>query len=192
MFFRRKERTGSARSRSIEWLQAAQEFYASGPGVNDLSAAVMWVHALGITGSADGFPHLADAYRIGRALRATIQDSSIEPLPTEGFDEAAVRRLAVRPFGDLLTDEQERPSLERVAKTIEPFFKDRFNEILSVDHEVWTLVENQLTKSFRKSGVRWTSDRDESPLRVGFALRAMEEAFDLPAGTVPPDGARPA
>lgn len=188
MLFRRKERSGSARSRSIEWLQAAQEFYASGPGVNDLSAAIMWVHAVGLTGSADGFAQLADAYRIGRALRATIQEVAVEPLPTEGFDEAAVRRLAARPFGDLLTDEQERPSLEGVAKAIEPFFKDRFEEILSVDHASWALVEDQLTKSFRKNGVRWTSDRDESPLRVGFALRAMEEAFDLPAGTVPPDG----
>ena len=190
MLFRRKQRTDSVRARSVAWLRAAEEFYASGPAVNDLSVAIMWVHAIGLTGSEDGFAHLADAYRIGRALRATISDVSIESLPAEGFDEAAVRRLAARPFAELLSDEKERASLKGVAMALELFYQGRFNEILSVDHAVWTPVEDQLTSSFRKRGVRWTSDSSDSPLRVGFALRAMEEAFELPAGTVPPDGER--
>ena len=188
MPFWRKQGTESARARSVEWLQATQEFYASGPAVNDLSAAIMWVHALGLTGSGEGFADLADAYRIGRALRATISDVSIEPLPIEGFDEAAVRRLAARPFAELLSDETERDSLSGVASALEPFYQGRFNEILSVDHAVWTLVENQLTSTFGKGGVRWKNDANDSPIRVGFALRAMEEAFELPAGTAPPDG----
>jgi len=190
VLFRRKERTGSARARSVEWLRATEEFYAAGPALNDLSGAIMWVHSLGVTGSEDSFARFADAYRIGRALRATIADVPIEPLPTEAFDEAAVRRLAARPFADLLADEEERAALQGVAVALEPFYQGRFDEILSVDHAVWALVENQLKSSFQKRGVSWKSDASQSPLRVGFALRAMEEAFGLPAGTVPPDGQR--
>jgi hypothetical protein len=148
----------------------------------------MYVHALGITGREDGLQRLANPYRFGRALRATIPEGTSKPLPTDGFDEAIVRRFAVRPFQEILPDEAERANLKAVAMAVQPFYQARFAEIRSVDPERWYMVEDQLTTQLSKRGVRWKPDPSESPLRVGFALRAMEEAFDLPAGTVPPDG----
>lgn len=138
-------------------------------------------------GAVTAGPHLMMAVRIGYLLRATLEDIGIsnhQALPdVSSLAMGPIIALAERAYtGEPFEfeDEAALPLMQAFADVAEQYVGPRFPEITAIDGRLWNavvwLATHYLQENYRRG---FEAQTTEELLRLGFALRAMDEALNI-------------
>jgi hypothetical protein len=180
--FRRKQANAEL---ADEWLRIAREWMTSGDAVSSVAARVSIIYALGAGGSLDRAQPLLEVVKVGHALRATVGTfEPAPPLPVAGLDVTEIKRLAVLPFNKIGSHPVEEKTIDEVAAYVQPYVGPvDFWGLLPVDAKVWDRTVGTAASLMRRNGYRISGRAGSSMFKVGYVLRALEEALELPPGS---------
>lgn len=169
------------------WGSATEEMHslAGTPSIPSEWIAMVAVDAR--PGGETFGPQLMMAVRIGYLLRASLEDIGISnhlALPdVSSVANGPIVALAERAYtGEPFEfdDEAALPLIQTIADVVEAYLGPRFPEIMAIDGRLWNAVVWRATYELQQNyGRRFDAQPTEELLRLGFALRAMDEALDI-------------
>jgi hypothetical protein len=180
-------RRNRARTEIVDdWLQRAGDWVASGDAVSSVTAHIATTYALGVGGSLDRAQPLLEVVKVGHALRATVgMFGTPPPLPVQGLDTPGIKRLSALKWNEIgSSSPADDTVIDQVAAHIQPYAGPvGFWGLLPVDPKVWDKTVLESASRMRRAGSRVSPRAGSSMYKLGYVLRALEEALDLPPGS---------
>jgi hypothetical protein len=180
-------RRDQARSEVVDaWLRSAGDWMTSGGAVSSVTAHIATTYALGVGGSLDRAQPLLEVVKVGHALRATVgKFGTPPPLPVQGLDVAEVKRLSRLQWSDIgSSSPSDGMIIDQVTAHIQPYAGlVGFWDLLPVDPKVWDKTVLESASRMRRNGYQVSPRAGSGIYRLGYVLRALEEALDLPPGS---------
>lgn len=107
------------------------------------------------------------------------------PLPVQGLDVAGVKRVSTLSWSDIgSSSPTDGVVIDQVTAHIQPYAElAGFWELLPVDPKVWDKTVLESASRMRRNGYRVSPPPGSSMYKLGYVLRALEEALDLPPGS---------
>jgi hypothetical protein len=180
------------RERAVDWWTLAEDRMMTTEGQPSGPAVMVALAAIGGLGvnSIETEARLLIVVRAGYSLRAEVREfvTYAQPLDVSSLDSDSIIRLARRPVDEegvgaiILGDDAQEVAaqLEPVSEVIRGFAEERFPALASVEPAFWNGVVSLATYQLQKNLGKWLhSELTESLLRLGFALRAMDEALGI-------------